>query len=92
MAFTTFLLFYDQGPPFQIFVHFRANLWLTLSKQMKMRYSLQKETSWLCTLLSCKKEKGHLNNAPICKLFFLYQTQNVTSIYGMLILKETTSL
>lgn len=45
MAFTTFLLFYDQGPPFQIFVHFRANLWLTLSKQMKMRYGLQKETS-----------------------------------------------
>lgn len=65
-----------------MFVHLGANLWLTLSKQIKMRCALQKETFELYTLLSCKKEKGHLNDAPICKQFFLYQTQNVTSIYG----------
>lgn len=41
---TPFSLFHDQGtpPPFQMFVQLRTNLWMTSSKQIKMRCAFQK--------------------------------------------------
>lgn len=53
-----------------------------------MRCALQKETSKLCTLLSCKK--GNLNNAPNCKQFFFYTKQKMWPLYMEMLISKVT--
>lgn len=80
MAFTTFLLFYDQAPPLSNICSFKGQSLVDIKQANENEMWFTIKTSLLCTLFSCKKEKCLLNKAPICKQFF--SSPNTKSLYG----------